>query len=161
MQWTQLVSIITSVIAALAAIVTVTTKFRFDRAIEREKARFSIGTTSHMADIVLDRHISFCEAYATAASDALRNMENGSKDEPLETLIRIRQKWALWIPQDIEKGLVDFEGRLAKIGGEARVYGPEDPLAIATLRQLLGIEELTAIRRDLVGTLSRKVAGAN
>jgi hypothetical protein len=79
---------------------------------------------------------------------------------------RIRQKWALWLTQEIENKLDKFELAITQvIGGPAQYVdargAPEsnEPSIkgnIAFLREVLHTEELTALRNQLVVRSSGK-----
>lgn len=154
MDWpTVVVNFITSGVSVSAV------AFLFNRSIERQRTRFSIGATSHMATVAFDKHIGFCEEYIKAASYALEAFQDGPKEKPLDTrdLLRIRQKWALWLTPEIESKLDRFEHKMTQIGGEAQVYGPGDfSSVIADLRFVLGIQELTVLRGELVAGSAKK-----
>jgi hypothetical protein len=128
---------------------------------ERQNA-FSIGATSHMATVAFDKHIGFCEEYVEAMSIALYTLiEGGTKEKPpgAREFFRIRQKWALWLTDEIEVKLDRFERDIAKIGADAQVLDANGtPVSnelsikrvIADLREVLATEELTALRNELV-----------
>jgi hypothetical protein len=91
---------------------------------DRQNA-FSMGTSSHMATVLFDKHIGFCEEYVEATSKALFTLiQAGRKDQPLDAkeLSRIRQKWALWLNDEIEANLDRFEQEITRIGGDAQVF---------------------------------------
>jgi hypothetical protein len=170
-------------IGGSAAVATGVAKFVGDRLIERQKAHyaehmaavahertiflaerqnaFSVGATSHMAAVVFDKHIAFCEQYIRAMSksaDALIREEA----EPFDTgaFFRIRQKWALWLNPDIEANLERFEIDFAKIGAAQFLGGSGSPVsnelsfrvgtAIAYLRTVLDTRELGRLRKEFV-----------
>jgi len=80
---------------------------------ERQNA-FSMGANSHMAAIVFDKYIEFCEEYVAAVSKTLsRLVQAEDKDSLLDTrdFFEIRQKSALWISHEIDAKLDEFERR--------------------------------------------------
>jgi hypothetical protein len=128
---------------------------------ERQNA-FSMGANSHMATVVFDKHIGFCEEYVQAVFNALYALiQEGTKEKPLdaEEFFKIRQKWALWLSREIETKLDRFEHDITKIGADAQVLDANGaPVSnevgirtiIADLRKVLGTEELTLLRNELV-----------
>lgn len=122
---------------------------------------FSMGATSHMATTAFDKHIGFCQEYVDAISKALDFLnEAGPEKRLLDTseFFRIRQKWALWLTDEIESNLDRFEFTISTIAAGAPVTDDNGPLSnersaktlIAFLRELLATEQLTALRNELV-----------
>ncbi len=121
-----------------------------------------MGATSHMATVAFDKHIGFCEEYVEEVSKALQPLiQDGSRQEPLDArrFSRIRQKWALWLTNEIDGELEQFERHVTQLGAEApavdangdRVSNESSiKTAIAFLREVLRTEELTALRNKLV-----------
>jgi hypothetical protein len=125
---------------------------------EKQNA-FSIGTTSHMATVAFDKHIGFCEEYVEAMSNSLNTLIQEEKPINTGNFLRIRQKWALWLTQEMEAKLDKFEAEITRIGGDAQVFDLAGvPLSndrsikrvIADFREVLGTEKLTTLRNDLV-----------
>jgi len=123
---------------------------------------FSMGATSHMAAVAFDKHIGFCEEYIEAMSKTLQILvQDGTREGPLDVthFFLIRQKWALWLTDEIESSLDHFEQLITKIPSEAPVldsYGAHVSIetsvksVTAELRKVLATEELTALRKELV-----------
>lgn len=122
---------------------------------------FSMGATSHMATTAFDKHIGFCQEYVDAISKALDFLnEAGPKKRLLDAseFFRIRQKWALWLTDEIEANLDRFELTISTIAAGAPVMDDNGPMSnerstktlIAFLRELLATEQLTALRNELV-----------
>jgi hypothetical protein len=187
--WTVLESIVGSALGGSAAVFGLS-RYLGDRWLEEVKARYSkelaefaheksvllaemqnafaMGTSSHMATVAFDKHIGFCEEYVEAMSNALNTLiQDGMKEKPLDAkdFFRIRQKWAIWLTQEMETELDRFEQEITKIGGDAQVFEFTGiPLSnersikrvIADFREVLGTEKLTALRNDLVVRSSRK-----
>jgi hypothetical protein len=108
-------------------------KFKGDlqqaHAVEMEEAknRFTVGATSHMANLAFDKHVEFCESYTSGVNGALATLfRRGPSERVLEdanTLSSIRTKWTLWLTPDVENGLIKFESALRKIGANAWLLG--------------------------------------
>ena len=128
---------------------------------------FFMGATSHMATGVFDKYVEFCEEYVAAMSEALPTLlGEESARTPLDgkALARVRQKvrqkWALWLSDEIENTLDKFERRIPRIHAEAPVMEPSGVIASSTetsvksvigeLRKVLATEELNALRGELV-----------
>jgi len=93
---------------------------------EEAKNRFTVGATSHMADIAFDKHVQFCEEYAKAVEDgALETLfRKGPHKDVLKdanTLSVIRMKWTLWLTPEVEAELMKFERALRTIGAQAEL----------------------------------------
>ena len=135
---------------------------------ERQNA-FLIGATSHMATVAFDKHIGFCEEYVDAMSKELyASVRVGAKKKPpdLKSFSRIRQKWALWLTDEIEGKLDQFEDRIPKIPSEAPVLDANGEhvsiettikSVIADLRRVLATEELTALRTELMVRSTKQI----
>jgi hypothetical protein len=97
----------------------------FDRTLRLEEAknRFTVGATSHMANIAFDKHVLFCEEYTAGVHRALETLfRRGPHSDVLmdaDAMVRVRTKSAVWLTPEIEAELVNFEGALRKIGANA------------------------------------------
>jgi hypothetical protein len=169
--WTILQNILGA--AGGTALVLLLAKYLGDRSLQRLTQRhskeqaemqnaFSMGATSHMATVAFDKYVGFCEEYVEAMSNVLYSViQAGATEKSLDAtdLSRIRKKWALWLTDDIERKLDEFEHRITRIGSEAPVfdlYGAHVSIessiksVIGDLRKVLATEELTALRSELV-----------
>jgi hypothetical protein len=157
---------------------------------EEAKNRFTVGATSHMANVAFDKHVQFCEEYVTEMFNALTTLfRRGPHPDVLahaDNLLVIRRKWAVWLTLEIQAELEKFEAAVRTIGANAWLVreAPGDPdrgisiqemfskfaavvgldrwkgeeitqeLAVATvigkLRKVLGIDELTGLRSELI-----------
>jgi hypothetical protein len=127
---------------------------------------FAMGATSHMATIAFDKHIAFCEEYVGETSRALyARVREGLAYEPPDAgrFLTIRQRWVVWLTRDIEARLDRFEADLRRFDAGAAFYRPDGmpesnkqiievrvKEIVADLREILGIEQLTAIRKNLI-----------
>jgi hypothetical protein len=163
--------------------------------LQESQNRFSLGISSHIANVAFDKHVQFSEEYAQEAHKALLTLfQKGPTKEVLQhtaTLYKIQQKYAVWLTAELEKELSTFESALKSIGANASyvydspggqdrqeklnsmyktfvevlgttiVGGDEwqgnkitDELAVAglirRLRAVLGIEELTVLRKKII-----------
>jgi hypothetical protein len=155
---------------------------------------FSMGATSHMANVAFDNYSSFCEEYVAEMFLTLATlMREGPRKSAFEhgrNLSNIRNKWAVWLTPEIDGRLAPIEKELRTIGSEAwiheqapghgsseamftafaKVIGLENwqgkPLrdeftvtaVINQLRRILGTEELSRLRSELVTRALRNIA---
>ncbi|MDD5589805.1 MAG: hypothetical protein PHQ47_01355 [Candidatus Portnoybacteria bacterium] len=103
-----------------------------DRAIELQNKQqdFILGTASHMADVVYDKHVAFCEAYIGRVQNALMEMlRDGPSEKTMNIgseLVRIRKQHSTWLTTEIEEKLNPFEMELINIGAEMHRLRLED-----------------------------------
>jgi len=85
----------------------------------------SLAIASHMAAVIFDRQVSFCEEYFEKAHTILRELfTTGPTKEAIryaEDLYKIRTSFSPWISQDIEAGLLPFEKALREMGASAQI----------------------------------------
>jgi hypothetical protein len=108
-------------------------RIAYDRAVQLEEARnfFTIGATSHMANVAFDKHVAFCQEYTDAVNQALHILlRRGPNEVALDEatkLLQVRVKWNVWLPPEIQTDLIKFEGAVRQIGSGAwllRELGP-------------------------------------
>jgi hypothetical protein len=90
---------------------------------EEAKNRFTVGATSHMADVVFDKHVQFCDEYAIEAHAAMELLfRQGPTREIFQNeakLLKVRTHWAIWLPPELEERLDVFQQNLRTIGAYA------------------------------------------
>ena len=95
-------------------------------AMQKDQQSFEIGTTSHMADILFDKHVNFCEEYISHFQNVLAVLFREGPSEIALTLaselVQIRLKHATWLTEEIDLKLESFEKTLRKIGASAHFY---------------------------------------
>jgi len=93
---------------------------------------FSLGASSHMANIAFDKHVMFSEEYAQEVNVTIRTLfTNGPTQKTLEhanKLYLIREKYIVWLTVEIENSLDKFEKRLRGIGADAYLVGASNDL---------------------------------
>lgn len=91
--------------------------------LEEEKNRFTVGATSHMANVAFDKHVAFCEEYTATANHAMLTLfrRRPHQDALVEAgmLADVRIKWDVWLDPEITTELGKFEGALRTIGANA------------------------------------------
>ncbi len=99
----------------------------YDRSVRLEEAknRFTVGATSHMANVAFDKHVQFCEEYTAEVNRTLtflfRRGPHGDVLQHANALMDIRTNWTVWLTPEIETQLVRFEGALRTIGAQAEL----------------------------------------
>lgn len=91
-------------------------------AVERE-TRFTLGVSSHMSNVVFDKHVTFCEEYAAVADKALDEIFRAGPTPDAVTLAgglyAIRRKHVLWVTAEIDDKLQKFEQIFREMGSSA------------------------------------------
>jgi hypothetical protein len=103
---------------------------------------FSIGATSHVAEVAFDKYALFCQEYV---GEMFRTLTTLTRDGPGQTalphassLLEIRRKWALWLTPTLEIEWEPFETALRKIGADAYrlEHAPGEPGTIKEMYSL-------------------------
>lgn len=85
--------------------------------------RFSLGASSHMANVAFDKHVQFSEEYVQEVHKALVTLfKKGPTAEVLQhtkALYMLQQKHAVWLTAKLEKDLELFESALRRLGANA------------------------------------------
>jgi hypothetical protein len=91
--------------------------------LRRDDQQFQIGVTSHMSNVVFDKHIAFCEEYVAevnATVDTLiREHANLNAVDHANKLYAIRRKYATWVTTVMSGRLSSFEDAVRVIGAKA------------------------------------------
>ena len=154
---------------------------------QHDQQAFDLGATTHMADVVFDKHVLFCEEYMKEMLKAMETLfRKGLSSEGLDlasSLLKIRIYHATWLTNEIDEKLQKIEQAIRAIGAAAAYYDidpkkavasgevdekldilkkvlnfsketPDPDIAIETgikqVRNILGIEGLTNLRRKLI-----------
>ena len=97
----------------------------YNRSIRQQQIQhdFDVGTTSHMANVVFDKHVDFCEKYLEEVHQAVVTLtRHGPCKEALNhanKLYTLRIQYTAWLTQDIEEKLQTFEDALRHIGASS------------------------------------------
>lgn len=122
--------------------------------IEEAKNRFTVGATSHMANVAFDKHVQFCEEYARGVNKALltlfRRGPHGDVLADAHALSVLRGEWTLWITPEIEGQLDNFERALRRIGAQAQL-----------LKDLRADEDRTDAIKQAYGTFAAVMGWEN
>ncbi len=88
--------------------------------IQRKQQFFSLGVTSHMASVVFDKHVGFCEAYLEEVDATVATLlQEGPTTEAMnhaDNFSKIRRRYATWITSEISSPLIKFEASVRALG---------------------------------------------
>ncbi|MCG8093512.1 MAG: hypothetical protein JAZ17_07770 [Candidatus Thiodiazotropha endolucinida] len=149
LQTTEIMSSVLAAPGVIALIGAVFQLIRDEAAHERNKQlqqsefQFSLGAASHMAIKAFDKHVEFCEQYIEEVQDAVYTLfSKGTTPEALEharNLYKLREKYVVWLNDDINKSLGDFEKNLRRLGANAHFE-----------KQVRGIEAYAENKKDRI-----------
>lgn len=81
--------------------------------LQQDQQIFNLGMTSHMANVVFDKHVEFCEKYMMEVHETIGTL---FREGPSETamqhannLFKIDREYSAWIPKQIALQLELFE----------------------------------------------------
>ncbi len=181
-----------ALVAGLFQLVRDQAAFERQLALHQRQEAFGLGATSHMATVVFNKHVEFCEKYMAEVHDTVSTLfRRGPTKETfphVARLVQLRRDYAAWLPREIDAGLEPFENAVNKIGAlselvaglgssvpEARGSAVKQSFKIFEemlnidgklpvnnqpefaaekvkehIRAVLGVDQLTALRRKLV-----------
>lgn len=148
------IPIVGSLVAALVQILRDQAAHERTMLVLAEQNRFSLGASSHMANVAFDKHVEFSEEYAKEVHKALITLfREGPTPEVLQhtgALYTLQQKYAVWLTPKLEMDLETFESALRRIGADAG-YVRDTPSAkdrqqrldaiYRTFAEVMGFEE--------------------
>ena len=115
-----------SLIGALYQLIRDEARYQKALLLQQQKQEFDIAITSHMADVVFDKHVLFCEEYVKEMQETFSTIWRDGFSVTLmdqaNKLFQIQRKHSAWLTPEIEAGLDVFEGALRKIGAHAQHY---------------------------------------
>lgn len=86
---------------------------------------FALGAASHMADVTFDKHVAFCDEYATTILSLLPTLVGDGPTHKAEEISRelrtVRKKHMLWVPKELADRLDIFERAFFTISTDAGV----------------------------------------
>jgi len=96
---------------------------------------------SHMAIVAFDRYMQFCEEYTTQFREVLAGIiQTGPHKNALTysaELLRLRTRWSLWVPDDINALLEKFEKVLRQMGADAQLSASELAASVPNRAELI------------------------
>lgn len=91
----------------------------------RKQQFFSLGITSHMAEVAFDKHVEFCEKYIAEVHETILTLVREGPTEKGQdhgrNLNGIRIKYDTWITDDISNPLKHFEDAIFRIGSKTHL----------------------------------------
>ncbi len=126
--------------------------------LQQQQLDYSIGVTSHMANLTFDKHVEFCEAYMEQTTQGfVKLMSQGPTPDAAGIALGLkllRVKHVTWISPDVYRKLDSFEQALFIIGMSSPVKGeipsnPKDAIAFKEAQNLYDI--ITGKKKDLGG----------
>jgi len=170
-----------ALIAALYQIFRDEAAYQKSLIVQHDQHRYELGATTHMADVVFNKHYDFCEEYHKSLVETIKHLvEKGPSEGVLNdviTLCNIRFKYAVWLTKKMDKDLELFEDSFRKIGANS-LYYKGDPSGATregkvdemysifnalfytdadkdnSIREFVTISKITNRLRDIVGTES-------
>jgi len=90
---------------------------------EQQKQAFAFGAQSHMAQVIWNKQVEFCEAYASELDKCIAVLyRDGPAKSALDcanALFTIRRRYAVWLPENLEFKLDPFEESLRRVGNSS------------------------------------------
>ena len=149
-EWLKEVAALPAVCALLAAIYQIVrdrTAFERQQYSQLQQQAFSLGATSHMANIAFDKHAEFCERYVAEVHATVQTLfKEGPTDKALKhvwTFNELRREYAAWLPSEVVSGLEPFETAVNRIGALSNLVndlnGTGDPKRQEALNEMYGV----------------------
>ena len=95
--------------------------------LQQQQESFSLAIASHMAEVVFDRQVSFCEEYSQMLHEAViqlwRSGPSGVADQFEQNLRNIRGKFSPWLSRELVDSLLPFEAALREIATDDQLLG--------------------------------------
>ncbi len=113
-----------SLLAALLKVFEDLNAANREQAAQQMERTFALATSSHMSSVAFDRHVKFCEDYATelmATHETL--LREGETEQALKhatNLHNLRLSHALWLTTEIEAPLKEIEQLLRNHGADVQ-----------------------------------------
>ena len=119
----------------------------FERKLElqRKQQDFDLAIASHMANVVFDKQVDFCEKYAKELYVTVQKMfQEGPSDKTMKyanTLRDIRIEYSPWISKELTQKIKPFESALREIGSLdfLEKHTRDDPNRLTYIDRMFGI----------------------
>jgi hypothetical protein len=89
----------------------------------RDEQQFQVGVTSHMSNVVFDKHVVFCEEYMAevraTVTTLFRNHADAEAIVHANRLYDIRRQHGTWVTSAMSLRLSGFEDAIRKMGAQA------------------------------------------
>lgn len=91
--------------------------------LQSEQQLFSLGTTSHMANTVFDKHVAFCEKYMAEVHELVDTLTREGATRTAvnhgNALYTLRMEYAAWLTPEIDQKLEPYEQFVRELGADA------------------------------------------
>jgi hypothetical protein len=108
-----------SLLVALYQLIRDDEQFIRDSIIQDRQHAFNLAASSHMSEVVFDKHVEFAEAYMTAVREHVNKLTGlwGDKtsQHQIYKVIVLREKFNLWLSPDMVTKLSRFEKELLEL----------------------------------------------
>jgi len=116
------------------------------RELQNEQQLFNLGSTSHMANRVFDKHVEFCEEYLKIVHELLSTLyQEGPTKLVLvysKKLYQLRMTYTAWITPEIDEKLIPFENSIREIGSTKEFIEALRPNEKAEKQRLKAINDM-------------------
>ena len=108
-----------ALIAAVYQILKDHAAFQKQIELQQKNQEFTLGITSHMAQVAFDKHVEFCEKYmAELNCTTLTLFSEGPSEKAGEHAMKffdLRSEYSTWITEEVSERLTQFERALKDI----------------------------------------------
>lgn len=126
---------------------------------------FHLGSASHMAAKVFDKHVEFCEKYLSEVHQLVvtltREGPTKSALEHASNLYSIRIEYTAWITPEIENKLMPFEKAVRRIGANSNFIDALEGGERIEGQRAKAVEEMFEIFNNLMDIDPSKGKGAD
>lgn len=133
--------------------------------LQKQSHVFSLGATSHMANVAFDKHVQFCEAYLQEVDEVVRLLF--IKGPTLEVSKHIanfgdlQRKYSAWIPKEMALELAPFVDTLQEIAAKTylvnALQNADEPSRVKAVQEMFDAFKL-ALRLGQPGGGDGKMA---
>ena len=114
--------------------------------LQHDDQLFQVGATSHMANTVFDKHVTFSEEYVAEVQKTVDTLfAHGPHEKALEhasNLQEIRRDHATWVTHSMSDKLMQFEQEVRTIGAKVRFVNSTAGVAAQAVQRSAAIDDL-------------------
>lgn len=134
--------------------------------LQNEQHLFNLGATSHMANIVFDKHVEFCEKYLEEVHELANTLFREGPHQSVSThagkLYRLRLVYTAWVTPEMVGKLDSFESAVRKIAANAGfVNSTNIGSDVDEIARSAAITEMHKIFREIMGYEASSVADSD
>lgn len=128
--------------------------YQHNKEIQKDQQLFNLGSTSHMANTVFDKHVEFCEKYLEEVHNLLKTLyREGPTEKALNhssVLYSLRMEYTAWITSDIDVKLIPFEQAIKEIGAKSYLIEALRNKEESNEERLQAIKELYSVFKKMM-----------